>query len=154
MIIMEKPLSEISKPANKEEPTFSKLSFCGIMKENTSELIHKLESEMPSLFQESSDLYARYLHSIQDVYGVCSLAEKEYCDELMIDKNMLKTFDEYSKFVSKIFESNFDLSASFLRSYVQFRLSFMDSWDALIHSWVNMHAKSFSQYLSTLSSKK
>lgn len=68
----------------------TKKSVCGVMKDNTLDIIQKLESEMPSFFQEYSDLYTRYLHSIQDVFGTCSLAEKQYFDKLEVDQNIAK----------------------------------------------------------------
>ena len=39
-----------------------RLSICDIMKEDTSEIIKKMESKMPSLFQNYSDLYTEYLY--------------------------------------------------------------------------------------------
>jgi len=151
---MEKNTLQNSNPSLQEESSYIQMSFCGIMKESTSELIQKLESEMPSLFQEYSDLYARCLHSIRDIFGACSLAERQYFENLKVDKNILRVFSDNSIFVSKILESHFDMSSSLLRSYVHFRLSFMDSWDEIFHSWVNMYAKTFSQYIFPLSPKR
>ena len=53
---MEKEHNEF-KPDKQEE----ELSICDIMKEDTSEVIKKMESKMPSLFQNYSDLYTKYL---------------------------------------------------------------------------------------------
>jgi len=39
------------------------------MNDNTLDILHKIESEIPQFFQGYSDLYARYLHSIQDLFG-------------------------------------------------------------------------------------
>ena len=56
-----------SKPDKQEE----KLSICDIMKEDTSEVIKKMESQMPSQFQNYSDVYTEYLHMLDDIFGTC-----------------------------------------------------------------------------------
>jgi len=144
---MEKTVEKISKSSVQTESKPARLSFCGIMKDSTSELIKKLEFETPSLFQEYSDLHARYLHSIQDVYGACSIAENQYFENLEIDPRVLELFDDYFKSSVNVLESQFDFYSNLLLSYIQFRLSFMDSWDKFAHNWVNLYAKNFSKFL-------
>jgi len=146
---MEKTVEKISVSPAQKESTLNRLSFCGIMKDSTSELIKKLEFETPSLFQEYSDLHARYLHSIQDVYGTCSIAENQYFGNLDVDPRMLELFNDYFKLSVSVLESQFDFNSNLLRSYIQFRLSFMDSWDKFAHNWVNLYAKNFSKFLSS-----
>ncbi len=67
------------------------------MKDNTLEIIQKLELEMPQIFQEYSDLYTRYLYSIQDVFGTCSFVEKQHFDKMQVDHNTLNVYDNYLK---------------------------------------------------------
>ena len=102
---------------------------------------------MPILFQNYSDLYSRYLHSIQDLFGVCHLAEEKYFDNLQIDQNFLKAVDQYWKFMANITESQIDLSTNFLKSYIPFRLSVIDSWDQYVHTLTNTYAKTLSQFI-------
>jgi len=135
--------SEIIKNNNKNHD----ISICEIMKNNTSDIIQKLEVEIPILFQNYSDLYSRYLHSIQDMFGVCHLAEKQYFDKMHVDQNVLKSFDEYWKFIANITESQIGVSTDFLKSYVQFRLSAVDSWDEYAHMTMNMYAKMLSGFI-------
>ena len=47
--------------ANGKQEQLEKLSICDIMKEDTSEAIKKMESSMPSMFQNYSDMYEKYL---------------------------------------------------------------------------------------------
>ena len=54
------------------------LSVCEIMKDDTSEVFRKMESQIPLLFQNYSNLYTRYLHMLDDVFGTCYIAEKEF----------------------------------------------------------------------------
>jgi hypothetical protein len=135
--------SETIEHENKSQ----KISICEIMKTNTSDIIQKLEVEMPILFQNYSDLYSRYLHSIQDLFGVCHLAEEKYFDKMNIDQNILKAVDEHWKFMANIAESQIDLSTEFLKSYIQFRLSIIDSWDPYVHTAMNTYAKMLSRFI-------
>ena len=123
------------------------ISICEIMKNNTSEIIQKLEVEIPIIFQNYSDLYSRYLHSIQDLFGVCHLAEKQYFDKIHVDQKVLKSFDDHCKFMTNITESQIASSTDFLKSYVQFRLSIIDSWDEYTHIAMNTYAKMLSQFI-------
>ena len=118
-----------------------KVSVCGIMKDGASEIIQKLESEIPQLFQVYSDLYARYLHSIQECYGICHIAEKQYFDKLEIDNEFLKQLDSYFKSCTRITDAQIDVSAGFQRSYVQFKVGLIDSWDKYAQVWIYMYAK-------------
>jgi len=125
----------------------SNKSVCGVMKDNTLDVIQKLESEMPSLFQGYADLYTRYLHSIQDIFGTCSLAEKQYFDKMGVDQNMLKAYDDHLKSVTTIMKSQIDFSTDFVKKYIQFRLSSIDSWDKYTHTCIDMYAKFLAEYL-------
>jgi hypothetical protein len=140
-VIPKKPKS------NENENKSQKISVCEIMKTNTSDIIQKLEVEMPILFQNYSDLYSRYLHSIQDLFGVCNLAEEKYFDKMQIDQNFLKAVDQYWKFMANITESQIDLTTNFLKSYIPFRLSVIDSWDQYVHTLTNTYAKTLSQFI-------
>ena len=119
------------------------------MKDNTSEIIQKLESEIPPIFQEYSDLYSRYLHSIQDFLVTCGLTEKQYFDKIEVDQKTLNIYDDYLKSVTKIFESQIGLSTNFVRTYIQFRINLIDSWDKYTHTCVNMYAKLFSELFNS-----
>ena len=142
---MEKTTDKISNSLSSPDSSYD-LSFCGILKNGTSDLIQKLESEMPSLFQEYSDLYTRYLHSIHDYYASCNIVEHQFFEKLAIKPEILKMFDIFFKSYTKILESQFDMTSNILRSYVQFRLSIIDSLDHISHSWIDLWSKSFSQY--------
>jgi len=125
----------------------TKKTVCGVMKDNAIDVIQKIEYEMPSIFQNYSDLYTRYLHSIQDIFGTCSLAEKHYFDKMDIDQNVLKMYDDYLKSVANIVKSQIDLSTDFVHRYTQFRLSSIDSWDKYAHTCIDMYTKFFAEYL-------
>ncbi len=146
---MEKTPDKIQNSLYAQDSSYN-LSFCEILKDGTSDLIKKLESEMPSLFQEYSDLYTRYLHSIHDYYASCNIVEHQFFEKLTIDPEFLKMFDAFFKSHTKILESHFDMSSNIFRSYIQFRLSIIDSLDHVSHSWIDL----WSNYLSQFSPNK
>lgn len=73
------------------------ISICNIMKSNTSEVIKKVEAQIPSYFQLYSDFYKEYLHTLDDLFGTCYISEKEFFDKLGFDQNTLKLIDSYWK---------------------------------------------------------
>ena len=132
----------VSKPNKQEE----KLSICDIMKEDTSEVIKKMESKMPSLFQNYSDLYTEYLHMFDDIFGTCYIAEKEYFDKLNIDQGTLRQIKANSELMKNSYVENIDMAAKFFDEYVKMRISAIQSFDNYVHVMMESYAKMFSQF--------
>ncbi len=130
----------------------NKISVCDVMKNNTSSVIKKLESQIPSYVQENSDLYTEYLHMYDDLFGTCYISEKEFFDKLGFDQETLKTFDNYSKTLTNFYSSQIDMSTNYLRAYVKMRISAIKSYDNYLHVMMDSYAKNLSQFNS--SSKK
>jgi len=133
----------VAKPT---EP--DKISVCDVMKSKTSSVIRKMESQIPLYVQEYSDLYAEYLHTIDDLFGTCYLSEKEFFDKLNIDQKTLKGFDNLSGFWEKIATSQIETSTNFMRAYVQMRISAIKSYDKYLHTMMDSYSKMLSQYNS------
>jgi len=133
----------VAKPTEQD-----KISVCDVMKSKTSSVIRKMESQIPSYMQEYSDLYAEYLHTIDDLFGTCYLSEKEFFDKLNIDQNTLKAFDNLSSFWEKTATSQIETSTSFMRAYVQMRISAIKSYDKYVHTMMDSYSKILSQYNS------
>ena len=125
-----------------------KISVCDVMKDNTSKVIKKMESQIPSYVQEYSDLYAEYLHTIDDLFGTCYISEKEFFDKLGFDQETLKTFDNYSKTLTNFYSSQVDMSTNYLRDYVKMRISAIKSYDRYMHVMMDSYAKTLSQFNS------
>lgn len=123
-----------------------KISICDIMKEDTSQVIRKLESQIPSFVQNYSDIYATYLHMYDDFFGTCYLAEKEYFDKLGIDQDTLKEVKKSSETIKKIYLENIDMSTKFFDSYAKMRVSATKSFDNYIHTVMDSYHKSFLQF--------
>jgi len=131
------------------EPSVNKISVCDVMKSRTSSVIRKMESQIPSYVQEYSDLYAEYLHTIDDIFGTCYLSEKEFFDKLNIDQKTLKGFDNLWSFWEKTATSQIETSTNFMRTYTQMRISALKSYDRHVHTMMDSYANMLSQYNST-----
>ncbi len=125
-----------------------KISACDVMKYNTSKVIKKMESQIPSYVQQYSDLYTEYLHTFDDLFGTCYISEKEFFDKLGFDQETLKTFDNYSKTLTNFYSSQIDMSTNFLRAYVKMRISAIKSYDRYLHVMMDSYAKMLSQFNS------
>jgi len=149
---IEKANTDVSKIISHTKPSKStkqeKISVCDVMKSNTTKIIKKMESQIPSYVQESSDLYTEYLHMFDDLFGTCYIAEKDFFDNLGFDQETLKTFDNYSKTLTNLYSSQIDMSTNFLRAYVKMRISAIKSYDQYLHLMMDSYAKTLSQFNS------
>jgi len=133
----------VAKPTEQD-----KISVCDVMKSKTSSVIRKMESQIPSYAQEYSDLYAEYLHTIDDLFGTCYLSEKEFFDKLSIDQKTLKAFDNFWNFWEKTATSQIETSTNFMRTNNQMRISAIKSYDKYVHTMMDFYSKMLSQYNS------
>ena len=133
------------KTENVKEIEKNKISVCNVMKNNTSKVIKKMESQIPTLVQQYSDLYAAYLHSYDDIFGTCYIAEKEFFDKLGIDKKTMKAFENYSETLTNLFTPQIDAYTTFFRDYVKMRISAIDSFDRHVHVMMDSYSKILSQ---------
>ncbi len=129
------------------------VSVCDIMKGNTSEIIKKMESQIPTYFQMNSDVYVEFLHTMDDLFGTCFIAEKEFFDKLNFDQYTLKLFDSYWKNITKMYSSQIDMSTNFLRAYSQMRISGIKLFDNYMHVMMESYTKMLSQYNFSLGNK-
>ncbi|MGI0047492.1 MAG: hypothetical protein ACREBB_09965 [Nitrosotalea sp.] len=141
-------MSKIIKTAKREAESSEKesaVSICDVMKNNTSEIIQKMESKFSTYAQLYTDLYTKYLHIVDDLYGTCYLSEKEFFDKLGMDKAALQAFDAYWKSITNMTISQIDMVTNFAKMYVQFRLGTIDSCDKIAHIVMDNYARSWNQ---------
>ena len=122
------------------------LSVCEIMKDDTSEVFRKMESQIPLLFQNYSNLYTRYLHMLDDVFGTCYIAEKEFFDRLNIDQGILKQIKENSESVKNAYMQNIEMSSKLFDQYVKMRIDVIKSFDNYVHVMMDSYAKTLSNF--------
>jgi len=122
------------------------ISICDIMKNRTSEIVKKIECQLPLTVQQYADLYTAYLHSIDDVFGTCYISQKEFFDKLGISQEALRNFDKYLESISKSYQNWIDLSSKYGQDYVQTRLSMIKSSDQFIHMTMDLYAKMLAKF--------
>jgi len=126
--------------------TENKVSVCDIMKNNTSEVIKKMESKAPLLTQKYSDLYVAYLHSIDDMFGTCYISEKEFFDKLNLDQGILKQAEKFSNAITTMYLNQIESSSKYLEANIQMRESALKVYDNFIHTMMDSYAKTLSQF--------
>jgi hypothetical protein len=157
--IVQKPSSESSKEISqviesKSESTETKISLCDVMKSNTSSIIKKAESQVPIYLQQYSDLYTAYLHTFDEIFGTCYIAEKEFFDKLDIDQRTLKLYDNCAKIFKDIISSQIDTSTQLLNSYIKMRLSSIESFDRYAQLMMQLYSNTLSQFNLLFDNKK
>ncbi len=131
----------MSKQNEKTKEVQQTISVCDIMKENTSEVIKKMEYQIPTFVQLYSDLYTEYLHSMEDLFGTCYIAEKQFYDKMGIDQKTLRSLDSYWKAITKTLVSQIEMSTNFQKAYVQTRIAGIKAFDEYMHLLMDYYAK-------------
>ena len=146
-----KEVQNQSKPKQlKKQSSNEQLSVCDIMKDDTSEVIKKMESTMPVIFQSYSDLYTGYLHTLDDIFGTCYIAEKEFFDKLNIDQGVLRQIKTNSESLKKQYIQNIEMSAKLFDQYMKTRISATKSFDNYVHIMMESYAKMLSGFNKSL----
>jgi len=115
------------------------------MKDDTSEVIRKIESQIPSLFQNYSNLYTKYLHMFDDMFGTCYITEKKFFDRLNIDQGILRQLKANSESVKNTYMQNIEMSSKLFDEYVKMRVDAIKSYDNYVHVMMNSYANFLSQ---------
>jgi len=122
------------------------VSVCDIMKGNTSEIIRKFESQIPSVIQNYSNLYTAYLHVCDDLYGTCYIHEKVFFDKLNIDQTLLKQLKDNSDLLKNRYIENIEITAKFFDEQVKMRISALESFENFAHTVMDSYAKTLWQF--------
>ncbi|MDE1764485.1 MAG: hypothetical protein KGH88_09645 [Thaumarchaeota archaeon] len=141
-------MAKIIKTAKREAESSEKeipVSICDVMKNNSSEILQKIESKFPTYAQLYTDLYTKYLHSIDDLYSQCYLSQKEFFDRLGMSKTTIQAYDDYWKSINNMIKSQIDMNANFAKMYVQFRVGTIDSYDKIAHLMMENQARAWNQ---------
>ncbi|MDH3395356.1 MAG: hypothetical protein OEL52_04290 [Nitrosopumilus sp.] len=122
------------------------LSLCEVFKDDTSEVMRKLESQTPSLFQNYSNLYTAYLHMFDNLFGTCFISEKKFFDKLNLDQSFLKQIKFNSEAIKKVCLENIDKNTQFIDQYTEMRTSSIQSFDRYVHVLMESYANYLSQF--------
>jgi hypothetical protein len=129
------------------------ISVCDILKNNTTKVIRKLESQIPVNVQGYSDLYTQYLHLLDDYFGSCYLWQKQYFDRLGFDRKALNAINDYWSIVTDLYCTQIDMIASAQKSNIDVRANMMKLCDQYIHQAIDYYGKTFAEVLSKINKK-
>ena len=121
-------------------------SMPNIVKNNTSEIIEKIDSKIPIYIQLYSDLYKKYLHIANNFCTTSCLAQKELFDKAGVNDAVLTMFDAYLGSVKQMVLLQIDINENMIQSYVSHRLTVLDFYDQMINRNITNFAKMFSLF--------
>ena len=124
----------------------SQISICDLMKNNTSEILQKMEYQVPTYLQGYTDLFTKYLHSLNTLFGTCYISEKQFFDKLGIDHKVLEPIDEYWKFIKNLTLVQIETSSKFIEDYIQFIIAAIESFDKSTVSVLDYYAKALAEF--------
>ena len=132
----------------------SAVSICDILKNNTTKVIKKLESQIPPNIQASSNLYTQYLHLLDDYFGTCYLWQKQYFDRLGFDSTTLEAIDNYWNVVTDLYCSQIEVITGAQKSGVDVQEKMMMLCDQYIHQALDYYGKLFAQTMAKMNQKQ
>lgn len=144
--ITKKQVMEAIKASKKELDSSEQKetdSIQNIVKENTIEIIEKIDSKIPTYVKMYSDLYKKYLHIASNFCNTSYLTQKEFFEKMGIDDAM---FDAYLESVKKMVLFQIDMNESMIQSYVGNRLTVLDFYDQMMNGSIANFAKMFSMF--------
>ena len=131
---------ESIKTESKNQPK-PKISICDLTKNNTSEILQKMEYQIPVYLQGYSDLFTKYLHSFNTVFGSCRISEKQFFDKFGIDHHIIEETAEYWNFVKHLTITQIETYSKFIQDYIDFRIATIESIDKSMTSALDYYSK-------------
>ncbi|MGI0092974.1 MAG: hypothetical protein ACREA8_02600 [Nitrosotalea sp.] len=129
-----------SEPHEKTNDKHS-LSVCDVMRDNTNEVIMKIEGLLPSYIENFADLQEEGLRIARDFFGTCYIAEKEFLDNMGVDQKAIESFDKYFKIITKTTISEIEMVSNFQKTFVKNTMSAMKSYDDYVTRALSSYAK-------------
>src|SRR5574337_420063 len=99
------------------------------MRDNTNEVIMKIEGLLPSYIESVTDLQSEGLRITRDFFGTCDIAEKELLDKMGVDQKAIESFKNFLKIIKKPKVSEKDMKNNFKRTWKENIMSSMKSYD-------------------------
>jgi len=138
-----------TRVVTKNEPKIeekSKISICDLTKNNTSEILQKMEYQLPVYLQGYTDLFIKYLHSFNTTFGTCRISEKQFFDRLGINHQVMEEIAEYWNFAKNLTVIQIETCSKFVQDYIDFRISTIDSLDKFMTSALEYYSKALSEF--------
>jgi hypothetical protein len=142
-----------TRPQEKTVNNAHHISVCDVMRDNTNEVIMKIEGLLPSYIENVTDLQAEGLRITRDFFGTCYIAEKELLDKMGVDQKVIEVFDKYSKVITKTAVSEIEMANNFQRTWVDNIMASMKSYDDYVKVMISSYAKML-EYMSSMIPKR
>lgn len=123
------------------------------MRDNTNEVIMKIEGLLPSYIESVTDLQAEGLRITRDFFGTCYIAEKELLDKMGVDQKAIEAFDRYSKIMTRTAVSEIEMVNNFQKTWVDNTMTAMKSYDDYVKAMISSYAKML-EYMSAMIPKR
>lgn len=130
-----------TRPQEKTIDNTHHLSVCDVMRDNTNEVIMKIEGLLPSYIESVTDLQSEGLRITRDFFGTCYIAEKELLDKMGVDQKAIESFDKFLKIITKTTVSEIDMINNFQRTWAENIMSSMKSYDDYVKVMLSSYAK-------------
>lgn len=138
----EKTVTSTSTPAA--------ISVCDIIHANANNVIEKMESLLPANMQMYSDFYTEYLHSLQDLFGACYIAENEVLSRLGLSQKVLQSFGNYTKAITESTITQIEIANNVQKTFLQNQISAIKTSDEYIHLMLDYYSKMLTGSLNIL----
>ncbi len=141
------------RPEQEEKPQSKHVSVCDVMRDNTNQVIMKIESLLPANIENFANLQGEYIRIARDFFGTCYIAENELLDKMGVDQKAIEGFDRYLKAITQTTISQIDMASNFQKTFVENSLSAMKIYDDYVKLMLSSYAKVL-EYTSALIPKK
>ena len=122
-----------------------KISICDITKNNTSEILQKIEGLAAIYLQGYSDLFIKYIHSFNTAFGTCRISEKQFFDTFGIDHTIMAETANNMDFVKNLYLIQIETFSRFIQDSIDFRISTIDSIEKSMNSAFDHYSKAISE---------
>ena len=109
-----------------------KTSVSGTLEKHTMEIMKKLESQLPLHIKSFSDFSREYIKSLEKVYEINCKIENKVFGNMGLDEKSITLLDRYLEASSIFYTSQMDMSAELFKSYLNMRLSLMESYNEFL----------------------
>ncbi|HXU95053.1 MAG TPA: hypothetical protein VFP45_01320 [Candidatus Nitrosotalea sp.] len=107
----------------------STFSMCDLMRNNTNEVISKVESLAPTYIENFTNLQSEYFHIARDYFRPWYIFERELFNKMRIDQKTIDVFDKYLKVFTKSVVSEIEMVSNFQKTAVNNAMSVMKSYE-------------------------
>lgn len=123
-----------------------KISVCDLLKNDSSEIVRKLESTVPTFIQSYTDLFSGYLHLYENLFGTCYIAEKEFFDKLNIDQKVLSELKRSTDNIKKQALVNIDLGMRAFDTVTKMRIATIHTFDSYMQIMMETCARTLAEF--------